>query len=80
VRDKRYIPEKRDCENFTHSLIDAFNTGDGWIFGGCRGRTKSIGPHAWCFYINENKNVRFVEPQTYGRIDDIISVMSFYTI
>ena len=80
VRDKQYIPEKRDCDNFAHSLVEAFNKGKGFIFGSCKGRTKSMGPHAWCFYINQDKKVRFVEPQTYGRVDDIISIMSFYTI
>jgi hypothetical protein len=81
VRDKMYVPEKYDCDNFAHSFLAAFNTGEGWLGGICQGRLKDMkGAHRWVFYINDKKQLRFVEPQTYKRIEDVVSIFWFYTI
>jgi len=80
VREREYQKDIYDCDNFAHSLVEAFN-GLGYLFGICSGRIVS-GPHRWNFYINEKKQIRFIEPQTYKRYSDkdIISIMFFYTI
>lgn len=65
VNDRKYITEYHDCDDYSFELMGdiscVFPQG---AFGMVWGNRASDGaPHAWNFYINENKEVKFIEPQ-----------------
>lgn len=79
VEDREYISEVYDCDNFCHSFLEEFN-GLGYIIGSCVGRRRGRDSfHAWVFYINDKKQLKFLEPQNYSRNLKIASIRSWKT-
>jgi len=64
VSNRRYINEVHDCDNFAYELEGRVSYWCGGAFGIVWGLTTNGGAHAWNFYIDENKTVKYVEPQT----------------
>jgi len=65
VSERKYILDSFDCDEFSFELmgnIQAWN-GSG-AFGIVWGNNKNGGAHAWNFFIDQNKKLWYVEPQT----------------
>ena len=67
VRDRMYRNEVYDCDNFAHSLVEAFN-GKGYLVGIIQGFLVPGEKHRWVFYVNDKKKVVHIEPQTYEQL------------
>lgn len=64
VSKRLYITEKHDCDDFSYELmghVSDWNPDN--TFGIVWGLNSNGGGHAWNFFIDENKKVRYVEPQ-----------------
>ena len=64
VSRRSYITEKHDCDDFSYELMGRVSD---WnpdnTFGIVWGTNRSGDGHAWNFFIDENKKVKYVEPQ-----------------
>jgi hypothetical protein len=70
VYNRAYLSEKYDCDNFARSLkakVDEWGAVQdmryGYAFGTISGRFGGSGPHAICWFINEQGKLELVEPQ-----------------
>ncbi len=66
VNNRKYITEYHDCDDYSFELMgdvsDIFPQGAfGMVWGN---RLGDGAAHAWNFYINQDKQVKYVEPQT----------------
>lgn len=66
VNKRKYISEFHDCDDFCYELMGNVSTWHpegafGMVWGN---RAKDNVAHAWNFFINENSEIMFVEPQT----------------
>lgn len=66
VSTRQYYTEKHDCDDFCYELMgDVSDWAPDNTFGMVWGNRAIDGVgHAWNFFIDENKRVMFVEPQT----------------
>lgn len=66
VNGRKYITESHDCDDYSFELMgDVSDWNPALAFGIVWGNRAGDGaPHAWNFYIDETKKVRYVEPQT----------------
>lgn len=53
-----YVPERNDCDNAAIELLNHMR-GKGWAFG-----LALVPGHALNLYVNDQREIRFVEPQT----------------
>lgn len=66
VNNRKYITEFHDCDDFCYELMGDVSTWNpagsfGMVWGNRAGDNAG---HAWNFFINESKQIMFVEPQT----------------
>jgi hypothetical protein len=66
VSERKYYTDIHDCDNFSFELNGEVSL---WSKGGTFGvvwgnRAIDDAPHAWNFFIDENKTLWYVEPQT----------------
>jgi hypothetical protein len=64
VSDRMYKAESFDCDDYSYSLMGNITQwypegSIGIVWGEVQG-----GGHAWNFYIDENKTIQYIEPQT----------------
>jgi len=65
VSNRPYVAEKHDCDDFSYELmgrVSEWNSDN--TFGLVWGITVGGYAHAWNFFIDENMEVKYVEPQT----------------
>jgi hypothetical protein len=64
VNTLQYINEKRDCDDFAYMLEgDITRWYPASAVGILWGLNRNDVAHAWNFFIDENKKVKFIEPQ-----------------
>ena len=64
INKRPYVTEKHDCDDYSYELmghVSDWNPDN--TFGIVWGLNTNGGAHAWNFFIDENKKVRYVEPQ-----------------
>lgn len=65
VNSRVYFSDKHDCDDYSYELMgDVSDAHPELAFGMVWGNRVDGVAHAWNFYIDENKQVKFVEPQT----------------
>ncbi len=65
INKRQYIAEKHDCDDYSYELmghVSDWNPDN--TFGIVWGNNVNGDGHAWNFFIDENKNIKYVEPQT----------------
>ncbi len=65
INNRPYIAEKHDCDDYSYELmghVSDWNSDN--TFGIVWGLNGDGNAHAWNFYIDEKRVVKFVEPQT----------------
>lgn len=65
VNTRKYITDFHDCDDYSYELMGDMSTWNpaasfGMVWGN---RAEDSLPHAWNFFINENKKIMYVEPQ-----------------
>jgi len=64
VDERRYIVEAHDCDDYAFELMGDVSTWNpAGAFGIVWGNRTDGAPHAWNFFIGEDKKVWYVEPQ-----------------
>ncbi len=65
INGRPYVVEKHDCDDFSYELVGHVS---GWnpdnTFGIVWGTNANGVGHAWNFFINEERELLFVEPQS----------------
>lgn len=66
VSKRKYLTDFHDCDDFCYELMGDVST---WYPEGSFGmvwgnKAKNNEAHAWNFFINENNEIMYVEPQT----------------
>lgn len=69
VDHKKYVKEIYDCDNFAVDLLSAFS-GKGFCFGLAFIKSPSLGYHAVSFYVDDQKKLQWIEPQTDRKLTD----------
>jgi len=65
ISGRAYVSEKHDCDDYSYELmghVSDWNPDN--TFGIVWGLNSGGGAHAWNFFVNENIEVKYVEPQT----------------
>ena len=78
TQSKKYIEEIGDCDNFAFELRQAFGR-KGWPVGILYVETP-FGLHAIFFYINENYEMKTVEPQDdspFTQVNSVIGIIMY---